>query len=161
MLKVTAPLVPFGVVTVIWLLGLAASPVIVNVAVICVVLVTLTFVTFRPRMLELTVVCPAMKLVPVSVTGNEVPATPLGGLIEVSVGGEVEEALTVKVTVPLVPPAVVTLTFCAPSGAFAAMAKVAVTWVAADVTLEIAMPFSALIVAPERFVPVRVTVLMV
>src|SRR5712692_1033781 len=125
-MKVTAPLVPFGVVTVIWLLGLAASPVIVNVAVICVVLVTFTFVTFRPLMLELTVVCPAMKLVPVSVTGNEVPATPLGGLIEVSVGGEVEEALTVKVTVPLVPPEVVTLTLREPVAAFVAIVNVAV-----------------------------------
>src|SRR5712692_3189505 len=86
---------------------------------------------------------------------------PLVGLIEASVGAGGGTPFTVNVTPLLVPLGDVTLTLCPPSGALEAIVNVAVTWVAAVVTLEMVMPFSALIAAPERFVPVSVTVLMV
>src|SRR5712692_10293376 len=161
MLKVCDPLVPLGVVTVIRPLGLTASPPMVNVAVICVELTTVTFVIMIASALELIVVWPAMKFVPVSVTPTAVPAIPQLGLSPVSVGAPAEAELTVNVTPLLVPPAVVTLTLCPPTGAPAVMANVAVTCVAVATTLLTVMPLSALIVAPVRLVPVSVTVVMV
>lgn len=65
--------------------------------------------------------------------------------------------LTVNVTALLVPPAVVTVTFCAPVGAFAAIVNVAVTELAVDETPLAVTPVGVLIVAPVRFVPLSVT----
>src|SRR5207248_3725636 len=65
---------------------------------------------------------------PVSVTGTLLPAAPWAGAIAVTVGA----AATVKppVRVPLRPPGFVTVTSRAPSVAPAAIASVAVSWVA-------------------------------
>ena len=56
MLKVCPPLVPLGVTTVIWLLVVEIYPAILNTAVNCVELSTVTFVTRMPWALEPTVV---------------------------------------------------------------------------------------------------------
>ena len=58
----------------------------VNVAVICVALTTVVLLTVIPVPLR-PMVAPAMKFVPVRVTGTLCPWTPLFGLIELSVGG--------------------------------------------------------------------------
>src|ERR1700674_1032504 len=93
-----------------------------------------------------------VKLVPVRVTGTLVPATPVAGAMVASVGAS---GLTVNVTVPLVPPGVVTEIVCGPTGAVAAMAKVAVIWVAVAVTPVAVIPAPRFRVAPFRIVPVR------
>ena len=67
-------------------------------------------------------VAPTRKLLPFNVTLTLVPGAPELGLMEVNVGGS---ALIVKLWVPLVPPAVVTLMFAEPT-AFAERASVAV-----------------------------------
>ena len=67
-------------------------------------------------------VAPEAKFVPVSVTLTFVPGAPEFGLTEVNVAGR---GLMVKTTVPVVPPAEVTLMFDDPV-ALAAMANVAV-----------------------------------
>ena len=79
---------------------------IVNVAVICVLLTTVTPLTVTPTPLTFTL-APATKFVPVSVTGTLVPTVPLDGLTELSAGAG---GFTVKVTLLLVPPLVVTVT---------------------------------------------------
>ena len=53
---------------------------------ICVPLTTVVLLTAIPAPLT-PMVAPAMKFVPVNVTGTLCPCTPLFGLIEVSVGG--------------------------------------------------------------------------
>jgi len=69
--------------------------------------------------------------------------------------------VTRKVTAPLVPCAVATVTLLVPRAAEFAMANVAVTVVAVDATLLMVTPAIGFTVAPLRFVPVRVTVLIV
>src|ERR1700693_270018 len=157
--KGTVPLVPVEVLTLTLWAPSGALVAMANVAVMVVLFTTLTPLTVIPLPLRL-IVAPETKFVPVRVTPMIAPCTLLEGLTEPSVGAGCG-VLTVKLTLPLVPLEVVTLTLWVPSGAFAATVKVAVTWVAADGTLGTGMPFSALIVAPERFLPVRVTVLMV
>ena len=77
-----------------------------KVAVICVLLTTdrPLYDTPEPEMLR---VAPEMKFVPVSVTGTLAPGAPEEGLIDVRVGVRFR---TVKVTEPLFPLVVVTLT---------------------------------------------------
>jgi hypothetical protein len=93
-----------------------------NVAVICVGFTTTTLLTVIPLSLTFTAEL-AAKLVPLKVTGTFVPCTPLVGLIEVSVG---PDEFTVNVTPLLFVPADVTVTVCAPGGAFAAIWNAAV-----------------------------------
>ena len=97
MSKLIPPLVPFGVVTEIELFVLTAVATMANVAVSCVALATFTFDTEIPFAVDLTVVKPTMKFVPVSVTPKDVPVTPLAGLMLVSVGGRVADGFTVRV----------------------------------------------------------------
>jgi hypothetical protein len=85
------------------------------------------------------------------------PCVPLVGLIELSDG----PPLMVKVTPLLVTPPLVTVTLCAPVGAVLEMAKVAVMEPALVVTLLTVIPVGALIVAPDRFEPARVTLVIV
>src|ERR1700693_1922128 len=122
--KGTVPLVPAEVVTLTLWAPSVALLAMVKVAVMVVLFMTVTPLGVTPVPLTL-IVAPETKVVPVSVTPMIAPCTLLEGLRETWVGGGGVE-LTVKVTVPLVPPAVVTLTFCAPSGALPAMVKVAV-----------------------------------
>ncbi len=101
----------------------AVSPML-RVAVTVVSLTTTTFVAviFEPE--TITAVVP-VRPEPVIVTGTLLPLVPWVGAMEVSLG-----CTMVKVTAPVVPPAVVTVTFLAPELAFPAIAKVAVIWVA-------------------------------
>src|ERR1700693_1578799 len=74
---------------------------------------------------------------------------------------KVKSPAIVNVTALLVPAGVVTVTFCAPVGAFAAIINVAVTCVAVATTLLTVIPLMALIEAPDRLVPEKVTLLIV
>src|SRR5713101_2536614 len=99
-----------------------------------------------------------MKLVPVRVTLTFVPSGPLEGLMVPSVGGG---GFTMKVTLPDVPPLVVTETYCVPVAALAATAKVAVMVVlfTSAVLLMVTPAPLKLIEAPlTKLVPVSVTV---
>jgi hypothetical protein len=154
--KTTGALVPALVVTVTFAAPSVALAAMVNVAVICVVLTTVTALTAIPVLL-VAAVAPATKLVPVRVTGIAAPRTPVAAAMVLSVGGG---GLTVKTTGALVPPLVVTVTFAAPSVALAAMVNVAVICVVlTTVTALTAIPVLLVAtVAPEtKLVPVRVT----
>src|SRR5204863_52396 len=98
-LKPTPVLLPLDVVTVTLKPPNVAFPATVNVAVIWVELTTLTLLTEISGLVVATV-APAMKFVPVSVTGTAAPATALLGLIEASVGAP---TAIVKGTAELVP----------------------------------------------------------
>jgi hypothetical protein len=120
---------------------------------------TLTLLTVTPGLLTFTV-APETKLEPVRVTFTLVPAVPLLGLIEVSVGADGVGGLRVKLTGLLVPPDVFTVTLAEPEAAVAAMRKVAVIWLAfATLTLLTVTPgLLTFTVAPEtKLEPVRVT----
>lgn len=97
--NVTALLVPPGVVTVTFLAVVAAEAVIVNVAVICVALTTVTLLTVKPVPDTVTAVAP-VKLVPVRVTATAEPRTPVLGAIDVSVGAFVAPPPPVNSTAP-------------------------------------------------------------
>jgi len=90
-------------------------------------------------------------------TPNTVVSVPLVAAVKVKVPCG---AVTVNVTVLLVPPGVVTLTVLAPSAAVAAIVKVVVTVVAVTVKAPAVTPVPDTVtaVAPVRFVPVKVTV---
>jgi hypothetical protein len=122
--NVTLLLVPPGAVTLTVLADSVAVAEIVKVAVTVVGLTTVRPLTVTPVPETLIAVVP-VRLVPVRVTGTVVPRKPVVGAIEVSAG-----PITVNVTVLLVPPGVVTLTFLAPPPvrfAVAEIVKVAVT----------------------------------
>ena len=83
------------------------------------------------------------------------PSDPFVAFVKVRV-----PAVTVKPTVLLVPPGVVTLTVLFPSKAVAVVVKVAVTEVPLTTTMLLtvtSVPDTLTAVAPVRFVPVRVT----
>src|SRR5262249_35193305 len=90
--------VPPAVVTGTLLVPSVALPAMVNVAVICVPLVTLTLLTVMPA--PAFTVAPVTKLEPVRVTGTAAPTCPPVGLTPVSVGGG---GLMVKVAGVLIP----------------------------------------------------------
>jgi len=153
--NVTLPVFPAGVATLTFLAVSPAVAVIVNVAFTCVSLTTVRPLTVMPVPETFTPLAP-VKPVPVRVTRTLPPRTPDAGLIEANVG-----AITVKVTVPVVPPGLVMLTFLAPVAAVAEMVNVAVTVVGFTTMMLLAVipvpPVMLTAVAPVRFVPVRVT----
>jgi|ERR1700692_245712 len=119
--NVTALLVAAPTETVT-LLALVLAPFeIAKLAVTTLSLTTLIPVTVMPEP-AFTAVVP-VRLVPLSVTATLLPLTPEVGAIEVSVG----DGTTVKLTLPLVPPSVLTVTVLAPVVALLAIANVAVT----------------------------------
>jgi hypothetical protein len=124
MMRFTGTLVPPEVVTVTLMEPVGALVAMVKVTLICVELMTLTLLTVTPGLLTFTV-APETKLEPVRVTFKLVPAVPLFGLIEVSVGADSVGGLIVKPTELLVPPGVITVTFAEPEAAFAKMRNVA------------------------------------
>src|SRR5581483_2486375 len=124
MLNATAVAVPPEVVTVTLIDPVGVPNAIDNVAVIWVELTTLTLLTVTPVLLTPTL-APETKLVPVKVIGTTAPCTPVAGVIELRVGGG---GATLKLSVPLVPPDVDTLTATGPIAAVGAMTKVAVIW---------------------------------
>ena len=129
---------------------------IVRLTVACVALFMTRFEALTSELPVLTTI-PEMKLLPASVTGTTEPAKPLEGVIEVRVG---EGGTTLKLTVPVVPADVVTLTVAAPSVAFAAIVKVAVICVALSTAMfETAIPglLTAIAALELKFVPLRVT----
>ena len=147
--KVTEFVVPPGVVKVMLLAPTVALEAIVKLPVIVVA------VEVPSRVMPETLFQEApVKYVPVKVTGTAAPCFPDPGLMPVSVG---VATVTVKVIPPLVPPVVVTVTFLAPAVAVGAIVKVAVTVVDVDDTDAKVIPERAVIVAPLRLVPVRVT----
>lgn len=156
--NVCALVVPPGVVTVTFLAVSPAVAVIVKVAVIVVVLTTVSPLTVTPAPDTATVVPVAVKFVPVSVTGTAVPRTPVFGETDVSVGAG--GATTVNVVALVVPIGVVTLTFLLVSPAVAVIVNVAVTVEAFTTVrpLELTpLPDTLIAVAPVRPLPVNVT----
>src|SRR5262245_57773062 len=126
-------------------------------ALIEVVPATFTALTVTPAPLTCTVDWPETKSVPVIVTFTTVPTLPEFGCICVIVGA----AVTVNVATPLVPLGVVTVTFRAPVGAFAAIVTVIVIDVA-PVTFTpstiLSRPLTCTVDWPEtKSVPVSVT----
>ena len=136
---------------------------IVNVAEIEVVLFTTMLLAETPLLPVLIVVgAPAVKFVPVRVTGTLVPCTPLDGVTELRVG---VDGLTVKVALGLtglVTPLTVTVTLFVPSVALARIVNVAEIEVVLFTTMLLAetplLPVLIVVGAPAvKFVPVRVT----
>jgi hypothetical protein len=150
----TVLVVPIGVVTLTVLPVRPAVAEIVSVAV-----TVLSFTTVRPPTVmpppdTFTAVAPVSP-VPLSVTGTLVARWPDVGLIDASVG-----PVTVNVTLPVVPPDVVMVTFLAVSAAVLEMVKVAVTVVgftSARLLTVTPAPETLIDCVPDRFVPVRVT----
>jgi hypothetical protein len=147
---------PAGVLTVTVLSPVPAFDAIVNVAVTLVSLTALKFDTLTPPPETVTEVAP-VRAVPVRVTFTCVPRDAEAGLMDVSVAPR-----TVKGTVVLVPPGVITLRLCVPKLALPAITNVAV--ICAELTTVTAvavipLPEVKLIVVPliVKFVPVRVT----
>src|SRR5436305_293355 len=124
MLKLTAPLVPAGVVMVTFCGPVAALAPMAKVAVTCVALTTARFDTVIPGPALIFV---PNKFVPARLTFTAAPWVPDAGVMEVSVGGSA--AAIVKTIAPLVPPAAVTITFRVPGVAAGSIARVAVTCV--------------------------------
>src|ERR1700693_2777 len=150
------PEVPPAVVTETFCAPKAALAPIWKVAVMVVLFTTVVLLMVTPVPPKL-IAAPGMKLAPVRVKLTFVPGSPLEGLMVPRVGGG---ACTVKVTLPEVPPLVVTETYCVPVAALAAMARVAVMVVlfTTAVLLMITPAPLKLSTAPLRkVVPVRVT----
>jgi hypothetical protein len=123
--KTTAPLVPFGVVTLTLCMptAVALEPM-ANVAVTVVAVDDIPLTTIPPPPSTLTAVAP-VRLLPVSVTDTVVPKLAVAGVIVVSAGFV---PTTAKSTKPVIPLGVVTLTLCVPMVvAMESMAKVAAT----------------------------------
>ena len=155
--NVTLLLVPPGVVTLTFLVVYAAAAVIVKVAVTEVAVGVPVMVAVTPPPLTATEVAP-VRLVPVSVTAT-LGAPPEVGVIDVSVGSVVE-AVTVNVTLLVVPPGAVTLTVLPDNVAVAVIVNVAVTVVSLTTVRPLTatpVPDTDTAVAPVRPVPVRVT----
>jgi len=98
------------------------------------------------------------KFVPSSVTVTSVPRSPELGEIDVNVGGC--GAVTENVTLPVVPPGVVTLTFRPLIVAFVEIANNAVIVVELCTTTLLTVtpgPDTAIVAGPLKFVPVSVT----
>ena len=154
--KVTLPLVPLALVTLTFCGPVEALAAIANVAVINVLLVTEMLLIVTPAPLKL-IVAPLTNWFPDKVTVMVLPRVPLVGLIEDSVGAP---EFTVKVTLPLVPPAVVTLTVCGPVVAVAEITNVAVMKVlfTTEMLLMVTPAPLKLIVAPlAKLFPLSVT----
>lgn len=150
----TVLVVPAGVVTLTVLPVRAAVPEIVNVAVTVLSFTTVRALTVMPPPDTLTAVAP-VNPVPLRVTGTLVSRWPDVGVIEASVGPS-----TVNVTLPVVPPPVVMVTFLTVSAAVFEMVKVAVTEVALTTVRLLTVtpvPETLIVCVPDRFVPVRVT----
>jgi hypothetical protein len=152
-------LFPPEVVTVTVRLPTVVPGAIVNVAVSCVGLATLTPVTVTP-VPAATVVAPARKFVPVRVTVNgALPRVPLVGLIVANVGAG--GLVTANVTLDDVPIGVFTVTVRLPIPALAVIVSVLVTVVPLLLTTGVLavtpVPETLTAVAPVKLVPVRVT----
>jgi hypothetical protein len=153
--NVTVLLVPTGVVTLTVWAPVVALAAIVQVALTEVAVGVPVIVQVTPLADTFTAVAP-VRLVPVRVTAGAVPCVPDVGAIEVSAG----PVPTVNVTLLVVPPGVVTLTFRPPCAAVDVIVQFAVTVVAVGVPLMaqvMPLPDTFTAVAPVRLVPVRVT----
>jgi len=154
--KETAPLVPaeFDTVT-LWPPALALEAT-VKVALICVLLTTVTPDAVTPEGPILSVTG-ATKFVPVRVIGVLLDCEADEGLIDVNVG---EGCATVKLTVPLVPLDVITLTLWPPSVATLVILKVALIWVLLTTDTPLAVtpePAMLTVTGATKLVPFSVT----
>jgi len=158
--KFRVPAVPPEVVTDTACVPSVAPDAMVKFAVMVEAFTTVTCDTVTPVPLTATL-APETKFVPVKVTAAAVPCLPLEGDIETRDG---VPALTVKFTVPEVPPEVVTDTVRAPSVAPDAMVKFAVmvealTTLTCDTVTPV--PLTATVAPDTKFVPVNVTAVAV
>ena len=155
-MKFAIPEVPPEVVTDTGCAPSVEPDAMVKLAVMVKAFTTVTCATVTPVPLTATV-APETKFVPVNVTAAAVPCFPLAGDIDTSDG---VAALTVKFTIPEVPPEVVTDTARNPSVAPAARVKLAVM-VEALTTVTCAtvtpVPLTATVAPEAKFVPVNVT----
>jgi hypothetical protein len=154
---------PLTLVTETFLAPVPAVAVIVNVAVMVLAFTTLTLLTLTPRPDTVTTGVLDPMPVPVMVTFTAVPRTPEFGETPVTAG-----AAMVNVTALLVPPGVVTVTFLVPFAARRPIWKVAVTVVELTTVTPLTVtpkapprPLTLTDEAPVRFVPVRVTWMLV
>ncbi len=164
----TGELVPPVVVTVTFLDVWAAFPSMVKFAVMVVELTTVTPVTKTPppKPPDTATVAPVTKLAPVKVTWNGPPPRVCeAGLIELSVGGG--GLVTLKGTVLVVKPPVVTEMFLAVAGALPAIVSVAVMVFASEtVTLLTVTPVAGAtctvdpVSSVEKLAPDKVTVVV-
>lgn len=152
-------LVPPGVVTLILRTPTVAVEVRLSVAlsVVSFVAIKLPAASVTPPDRPLSAEAP-VRPVPVMVTGTEVPRTPVFGLIEVTLG--TDRAITVNVTLLVVPMGVATLTARAPTCAPATIAKLAVMlpeFTTLKVVTVTPVLDTLMAVVPVRFVPESVT----
>jgi hypothetical protein len=125
--NVTELLVPPGLVTVTFLGPIVVVALLANAAVIVVGLTTETLLTVMPVIVPI-VVPVAVKLVPVKVTGTDLPRRPELGTIEARVGADGLTTVNAPVRLDVVPLATVaTKTYLTLSAAPAAIVKFAVT----------------------------------
>jgi hypothetical protein len=159
--KVRAPLVPPAVVTVTDREPVDALEAIITLQVTCVEVDWIPVTVIPLLDVKFTAVAP-LRFVPAIVRLMVLPWVPLFGLSDVICGVGIAR-LTVKVRVPLVPPAVVTVTDREPVAALEAMATLQVTcvevdWIPVTVIPLFDVKFTA--VAPLRFVPVIVRLIV-
>jgi hypothetical protein len=156
--SVTPVAFPLGVATVIVLAESVAVPVAEQLALteVAVGVPVIEHVTPVP---EAVIAVAPVRSLPVIITASApAPRTTVVGVMEVSDGPS-----TVKVTVPLVPPPVVTVTVRAVSAAAAVMTQFALAVVAVVVVTVHVTPVPDTVTAavPVRLVPVRVTATVV
>jgi hypothetical protein len=155
---------PLRLVTATFLAVVPAIAEIVNVAVMVLAFTTLTLLTLTPAPDTVTTGVLTPMPVPVIVTGTEVPRTPEFGETAVTVGVAI-----VNVTALLVPPGVVTVMFLVPIAASRPIWNVAVTVVELTTVTPLTVmpvprmppPVTLTAEVPVRFVPVRVTWMVV
>lgn len=155
--KGCVPLVPDPVVMVTVLVVVAAVAETVKVAVAVSGLMTVRPLTVTPAPLTATLVAP-VRLVPVSVTPNDVPRTPVEGATEANVGAG--RAMTVKGTALLVPPGAVTVTFLAEPAAVELIVKVALTCASVTTVMPVTVtppPDTVTATVPVNPLPKRLT----
>ena len=155
----TALLVPPAVVTVTLRTPGIAFDAIENVAVAVVDFKTCTLVTVTPVPATVTAVRPASSPVPVNVTGIELPATPLLGVICAKVGTGGGGAVTVKAAAfEVPPPGLVTVTWTIPAAPRVTVTTIVVPSLETDPATLVEPKFT---IAPEtKFDPVNVNVIV-
>jgi hypothetical protein len=156
--ELLAAAAPATLTVTLWAVVVEAVAEMVKVAVSVVGLATDTPLMVIPPPETATVVSPAIKLVPVSVTETTEPRAPEGGAIEVNVG--VGGITTVKATELLTPPGAVTVTALVVPAAPALIVKVVVIWLSLTTVIGPTVtppPGTVTAVAPVNPLPLMAT----
>ena len=151
-MNVTALVTPSGVVTVTFLAVRPVDAVTVKIAVTVVSFTTVKELAVTPAPPETLIDVAPARPVPLIVTGTLVPFAPVAGVIPVNTG-----TVNVYVTVPLVPPGVVTLMVLAPRAAVDVLVRVALM----VVEFTTVTPLTVMPVVPVTFTVVPVVVKLV